>query len=171
MQGYVQVYTGNGKGKTTASLGLSLRAAGAGMHVYIAQFLKQGRYSEIKALERFADLVTVEQFGLGRFINGKPYDEDIDATKNGFEKVRSVMASGKYDVIILEEANLAVYFNLVPIQELLDIIDKKPDNLELVITGRNADPKLIEKADLVTEMKEVKHYYKNGVEARIGIEK
>ena len=81
MQGYVQVYTGNGKGKTTASLGLSLRAAGAGMHVYIAQFLKQGRYSEIKALERFADLVTVEQFGLGRFINGKPYDEDIDATR------------------------------------------------------------------------------------------
>jgi len=171
MKGYVQVYTGNGKGKTTASLGLSLRAAGAGMRVYIAQFLKQGLYSEIKALEGFSDLITVEQFGLGRFIKGKPHEKDIEATKRGFEKVRMAVDSGKYDVIVLEEANLAVYFNLVSIQELLDIIDKKPDHLELVITGRNADPLLIDKADLVTEMQEIKHYYKKGVEARLGIEK
>ena len=171
MKGYVQVYTGHGKGKTTASLGLSLRAAGAGMHVYIAQFLKQGAYSEIKALERFDDLIKVEQFGLGRFITGKPYEKDIEATKKGFEKVRAVMASNKYDLIIMEEANLAVHFKLVPIEELLDIIDKKPEELELVITGRHADPKLIEKADLVTEMKKVKHYYDKGVEARVGIEK
>lgn len=171
MKGYVQVYTGKGKGKTTASIGLALRAAGAGLRVFIAQFLKQGRYSEIKALERYEDLITVEQFGLGRFIKGKPYEKDIAATEKGLERVRMAMASGNYDLIILEEANLAVYFKMIPIQAVLDLIDQKPDNIELVITGRNADPLLIEKADLVTEMKKVKHYYDKGVEARIGIEK
>ncbi len=171
MKGYVQVYTGDGKGKTTAALGLSLRAAGAGLRVYIAQFIKMGDYSEIKALKRFEDLITIEQFGKGRFIKGKPCPEDITEANKGLDKVRTIMQSGSYDVIVLEEANPAVHVDLFPVRELIELIDKKPDNLELVITGRNADPLLIEKADLVTEMKPIKHYYDQGVQARIGIEK
>ena len=171
MKGYVQVYTGNGKGKTTAALGLSLRAAGAGLNVYIAQFVKMGEYSEIKALKRFADLITVEQFGTGKFILGQPAPEEILAAEKGLKRVRSIITAGKHDLIVLEEANLAVKFNLFPVEDLLDMINTKPEPLELVITGRYADPELIKKADLVTEMKEVKHYFQKGVTARVGIEK
>jgi cob(I)alamin adenosyltransferase len=171
MKGYVQVYTGNGKGKTTASLGLAIRAAGAGLKVFIVQFLKMGDYSEIKALARFSDLITVEQYGLGRFVKGKPSPEDIEAGQKGLERVKSVIASGKHDVVIIEEGNVAVMCGLFPIEELLNIVDKKPDNVELIITGRGAAQSLIEKADLVTEMKEIKHYYQKGVPARVGIEK
>ncbi len=171
MKGYVQVYTGNGKGKTTASLGLAIRAAGAGLKVFIVQFLKMGDYSEIKALARFSDLITVEQYGLGRFVKGKPSPEDIEAGQKGLERVKSVIAAGKHDVVIIEEGNVAVMCGLFPIEELLNIVDKKPDNVELIITGRGAAQSLIDKADLVTEMKEIKHYYQKGVAARVGIEK
>ncbi|RPH48880.1 MAG: cob(I)yrinic acid a,c-diamide adenosyltransferase [Desulfobacteraceae bacterium] len=171
MKGYVQVYTGDGKGKTTAALGLSIRAAGAGLKVYIAQFIKIGDYSEIKALIRFSDLITVEQLGLGRFIKGKPSKEDMEAAWTGIEKVKSLMALRDYDIIILEEANIAVKCGLISVNDLLDIISSKPENTELVITGRDAAPQVIEKADLVTEMKETKHYFQNGVQARVGIEK
>lgn len=171
MKGYVQVYTGDGKGKTTAALGLSLRAAGAGLKVFIAQFIKMGEYSEIKALKRFSDHITLAQFGLGRFIKGKPSPEDIDAAQKGIEEVKSILSSGKYDIVILEEANVAVTCGLFSVQELLDIIEKKPEDVELVITGRGAAPSIIERADLVTEMKPVKHYFQKGIKARIGIEK
>ena len=171
MKGYVQVYTGNGKGKTTASLGLSLRAAGAGLKVFIAQFLKQGDYSEIRALERFSDLIRIEQYGLGRFVKGQPTDEEIQAAQKGLKEVRKVMLSGEYDVIIVEEGNVAASCGLFEVQKLLELISQKPDDLELVITGRGANPEVIEQADLVTEMKEIKHYYQNGVAARVGIEK
>ncbi len=171
MKGYVQVYTGNGKGKTTASLGLAIRAAGAGLKVFIVQFLKMGDYSEIKALVRFSDLITVEQYGLGRFVKGKPSPEDIEAGQKGLERVKSVIAAGEHDVVIMEEGNVAVMCGLFPIEELLNIVDKKPDNVELIITGRGAAQSLIDKADLVTEMKEIKHYYQKGVAARVGIEK
>ncbi len=171
MKGYVQIYTGNGKGKTTASLGLAIRAAGAGLNVFIVQFLKMGDYSEIKALARFSELITVEQYGLGRFVKGKPSPEDIEAGQKGLERVKSVIAAGKHDVVIIEEGNVAVMCGLFPLEELLSIVDKKPDNLELIITGRGAAQALIEKADLVTEMKEIKHYYQKGVPARVGIEK
>ncbi len=171
MKGYVQVYTGNGKGKTTAAIGLSVRAAGAGLKVYIAQFIKMGDYSEIKALKRFDGLITVEQFGLGRFIKGEPSAEDIEAAQKGLEKVRSVMASGEYNIVIMEEGNVAVTCGLFSMQDLIDIVDKKPDEMELVVTGRGAGRELIEKADLVTEMQEIKHYYEKGVQARKGIEK
>lgn len=171
MKGYIQIYTGNGKGKTTAAIGLSIRAAGAGLRVFIAQFIKMGEYSEIKALKRFADKITIEQFGLGRFIKGKPSHEDIQGAQNGLAKVRSVLAEGKHDLVIMEEANVAVSCGLFSAQELVTIMYSKPVNVELVITGRNADSRIIEKADLVTEMKEIKHYYNNGVTARIGIEK
>lgn len=171
MKGYIQVYTGNGKGKTTCAIGLSVRAAGAGLKVFIAQFLKSGDYSEVKALKQFSDFITLKQFGTGRFIKGKPSPEDFQAAQEGLAFIRQAISSGRYDMIVLEEANVAVTCGTLRVEDLLDIMEHKPENLELVITGRNADPKIIEKADLVTEMKEIKHYYQKGVQARVGIEK
>lgn len=170
-RGYTHVYTGNGKGKTTSAIGLSVRAAGAGLKTFIAQFIKMGDYSEIKALGRFCDLITVEQFGLGRFSNGKPSAEDIEAAHKGLERVRSLMDSGEYKIIILEEANIAVKYGMIKEADLIQLIDHKPFEIELVITGRGATVQVIDKADLVTEMKAVKHYFQKGVPARIGIEK
>ena len=171
MKGYIHVYTGNGKGKTTAALGLAIRAVGAGLKVYIAQFLKHGDYSEIKGLDRFSDTITVEQFGCGRFIKGRPSKEDVAAARQGLKKVKTILAAGKYSVVILDEANVAVSLNLFSENELLEILDHRPDNVEIIITGRGAASGIIEAADLVTEMKEIKHYFKKGVKARIGIEK
>ena len=171
MKGYVHVYTGEGKGKTTAALGLIVRAASAGYRVFLAQFIKGGRYSELNALQRFDDLITVEQYGLGRFLGGRCSPEDIEAARRGVEKVRSILTAGSYDLVVLDEANVAVYYNLFPLQELLELIDLKPAATELIITGRHAAPELIEKADLVTEMKAIKHYFDAGVKARVGIEK
>ena len=171
MKGYIQVYTGNGKGKTTAALGLAIRAAGAGLKVYIAQFIKMGEYSEIKALDRFKDLITVEQFGTGRFIKGHPSDSDIKTAQAGIKKIKKIVSEGQHQVVILEEANVAAGVGLFPVEVLLEIMEEKPENIELVITGRGADSRVIEKSDLVTEMKEIKHYFRKGVAARTGIEK
>lgn len=168
--GYVQVYTGNGKGKTTAAFGLALRAAGAGLRVFIAQFVKGMKYSEIEAFERFADLITVKQYGRGCFIRNVPKEEDTRAASFGLEEVQRVLCSGGYRVIILDEANIATHFELFSVEDLLALIDLKPPDVELVITGRNVDPRVLERADLVTEMREVKHYFTRGVEARKGIE-
>src|SRR3989339_747716 len=140
MKGYVQVYTGDGKGKTTSAIGLSIRSAGAGLKVYIAQFMKMGEYSEIRALKKFSDLITVEQFGLGRFIKGMPSQEDIEDARAGIEKVKALMASLDYDIIILEEANVAAKCGLISVKDILDLISSKPENIELVITGRGAAP-------------------------------
>lgn len=169
-KGYVQVYTGNGKGKTTAAFGLALRATGAGLPVFIAQFVKGMRYSEIIAFEKFADLITIKQYGRGCFIHGDPKKEDIEAATQGLEDIRQVLTSGKFKIVILDEANIATHFKLFSAEDLISLIDSKPADVELVITGRNADARIIEKADLVTEMLEVKHYYNQGVEARKGIE-
>jgi len=171
MKGYIHIYTGDGKGKTTAALGLAIRAAGAGLHVFLAQFIKGKKYSELNSLKRLSDLITVEQFGLPRFINGKPSVPDMEAARYGLEMLKSSMLSGKFDVIIIDEGNVAVTYGLLSKQDLLDLIAMKPEGLELVITGRGALPEIIDKADLVTEMKAVKHYYNNGVNARVGIEK
>ncbi len=171
MKGYVHVYTGEGKGKTTAALGLAIRAAGAGHKVFLGQFVKGGFYSELNALRRFDDLITVEQFGLGRFINGKPTDSDIDAARKGLNRAREVVTSGDYKVVILDEANIALRYNLFSLAELIDLIDSKAQKTELIITGRNAPAEILAKADLITEMKAVKHYYTEGVMARTGIEK
>jgi len=170
MKGYVQVYTGNGKGKTTAALGLALRAAGAGLRVFIAQFAKGGQYSELKALARFEDFITLRQFGAGCFISGKPMQADIDAARQGLAAVKKAVASGSYDVVILDEANIATFYNLITPDELLAVIEERPPEVELIITGRNAHEKIIARADLVTEMLDVKHYYTAGVQARDGIE-
>jgi cob(I)alamin adenosyltransferase len=139
--GYTQIYTGDGKGKTTAALGLALRAAGAGLNVYIAQFIKSGDYSEIKALARFADRITVEQFGLGRFIKGKPSPEDVAAAGKGLAAVRNALKSGQYQVVIMEEGNVAAMCGLFPVDEILEIMTQKPGDVELVVTGRGADPR------------------------------
>jgi len=170
-KGYVQVYTGDGKGKTTAALGLAVRAAGAGFKVYMAQFLKKGDYSEIKALERFSELITVEQFGLGRFVMGQPDADDIAAARKGLETILKVLNSGKHQMVILDEANMAAVCGLLSIEDLLTVIEQKPDHMELILTGRGAAQQIIEKADLVSEIKAVKHYFNNGVKARVGIEK
>jgi cob(I)alamin adenosyltransferase len=170
-RGYTQVYTGNGKGKTTAAIGLSIRAAGAGLKTFIAQFIKMGDYSEIKALRRYSDLIHIEQFGLGRFTNGKPSPEDVEAAQKGLEKIKSIMASAAYKIIILEEANVAVKYGMITVDDVVDLIVNKPFETELVITGRGASEQIIAVADLVTEMKPVKHYFQKGVPARIGIEK
>ena len=171
MKGYIQVYTGNGKGKTTAAIGLAIRAAGAGLKVFIAQFLKAGEYNEHKALNRFTDLIQIRQYGRGCFIQGNPDIEDIKVAKKGLDEVKNIINSGKYDMIILDEANIAVYYNLFTVDELLEVIKSRPKNIEIIITGRMADQKIIAEADLVTEMKEIKHYYKKGVIARPGIER
>jgi cob(I)alamin adenosyltransferase len=174
-KGYIQIYTGNGKGKTTAALGLILRALGAGLKIFVGQFLKQGDYSEIKALEKYAkiykDQITIEQYGSGRFIKGKPTKEEKDDGKEGYNRILQVLKKGEHDLVIVEEGNVAMACNILTENDLLALMDKKQDHVELVITGRGATEKLIEKADLVTEMQEIKHYFKKGVTARTGIEK
>jgi cob(I)alamin adenosyltransferase len=171
MKGYVQVYTGDGKGKTTAALGLALRAVGAGMKVFIIQFLKGMTYSELTSIERYSNQITLKQYGGTCFIKGKPSEEDLRLSRLGLEESRKAILSGEYNLVILDEATVAVHFDLLKTEDLLELIRIKPDPLELVITGRNAPAELIDKADLVTEMKEIKHYYTNGVQARTGIEK
>jgi cob(I)alamin adenosyltransferase len=170
MKGYVHVYTGNGKGKTTAAIGLAIRAAGAGMRVYIAQFVKGMHYSELDALDRYVDRITLKQYGRDCFIQKKPEEEDVQAARQGLEEVKGILASGDYQMVILDEANIATHYNLFSPDELIETVRSKPEAVELVITGRNADPKVVALADLVTEMREIKHYYNKGVEARAGIE-
>jgi len=168
--GRVQVYTGDGKGKTTAALGLALRCAGAGGRVFIAQFVKGMHYSELDVLQRLADLITVRQYGRRCFITDAPTAEDIAAARAGLADARAEMLSGRYRLVILDEANIATHFGLFGVDDLLEFIAARPPHVELVITGRRADDRVIAAADLVTEMRCVKHYYDAGVPARRGIE-
>ena len=170
-RGYVHVYTGNGKGKTTAALGLALRAAGAGLKVYFAQFIKAGRSSEIAALERHADRITVRQLGRGGFLRGAPDDADAAAALEGLCQIRDAIRSGGYQMVVLDEASVAIQCGLFSVEDLLEWVDSLPEGVELVITGRYAPARLVERADLVTEMVEIKHYYRRGVLARDGIER
>lgn len=170
MKGYVQVYTGDGKGKTTAAIGLALRAAGAGLKVYIAQFVKGMDYSELSSLKTVSDNIVLKQYGRDCFINQAPDKEDIRLACEGLKEVHDIMLNRLYNMIILDEANIATYFKLFPVDELLKFIHEKPADTELIITGRRADPRIIAEADLVTEMVEIKHYYQHGIQARKGIE-
>ena len=169
-KGYVHLYTGDGKGKTTAAFGLALRAVGAGMKVFIAQFAKGMKYSELESIKRFADQITLKQYGRDCFIINKPTPEDIALAREGYDDALRIVKSGEYGLVILDEANIATYYNLFSVDELLALIEAKAEHVELVITGRKADPRIIDRADLVTEMKEIKHYYTQGVPARKGIE-
>jgi len=172
-KGYIQVYTGKGKGKTTAALGLALRAAGHGLKTYMGQFLKGQDYGELHSIKKISPLITIEQFGRKGFIHvtKDPDEEDIQKAKEGLEKCLKAMLSHKYTLIILDEINVAVDFNLIEEQEVHKFLDQKPENIEVILTGRYAPVSLINRADLVTEMKEIKHYYKKDVPARDGIEK
>lgn len=172
-QGQVQVYTGNGKGKTTASLGLALRAVGRGLKVCMIQFIKGGgQYGEHFAAEKLAPLLTIHQTGRDGWIQKGNLDpEDIRIASESLELARSALTGGEYDLLILDEINGAVWFGLLNVEEVLQLVAARPASVELVLTGRSAAPELIAAADLVTEMCEIKHYYQQGVPARVGIEK
>ena len=166
----IHIYTSNGKGKTTAALGLGLRAIGANKKVLLIQFLKDGQSSEIKAIKKLSNF-DVKVFGRKGFLNkNKLTKKDFDPAWRGFLFAKKAIQSKKYNLIILDEINMVNYFGLLKIEEVIDLIKKTPLKTELILTGRNASKKLIQLADLVTEMKEVKHYYRKEVKARRGIE-
>ncbi len=169
-RGYVHVYTGDGKGKTTAALGLALRAAGANLPVFLLQFAKGRATSETEALARLAPLITVCRCGRPEFVVGTPAPEDIAEARRGLAEASAALSGERHRVVILDEANAAVAAGLFPVDALLELITMKPPHVELVITGRNAHPRVIAAADLVTEMRAVKHYFAHGVQARRGIE-
>jgi len=171
MKGYLHVYTGNGKGKTTAAIGQAIRAAGAGLPVLFAQFVKGMKYSEITALERFKDLIAVRQYGRGCFIEREASDEDIAEACKGLEEIEKVLSAGAYRLVVLDEANIALHYKLFSVERFLSVLDKRRMDCDIVVTGRYAPQELLDAADVVTEMKEIKHYYTKGVVARVGIER
>lgn len=191
-KGYVQVYTGNGKGKTTAAIGLAIRALGAGKRVLLLQFMKSKVYSEHNILPQISPDLHLETLGKPFFVAkegsltaeelakwgsevvvfppGKPPADYVTVAVQGIARAKEAVSNGKYDLVILDEINVAMFFELVSWQQVEDVMNSKLENVELVLTGRGASPELIERADLVTEMREVKHYYQQGVAARLGIE-
>lgn len=172
-KGHIQVYTGNGKGKTTAALGLALRAAGRELMVCMIQFMKGGGpYGEHLAAPKLAPYLTIIQTGREGWVNrDNPDPEDKRLAREALEKAATALTGGRYDLVILDEINGALSFGLIDVEDILSLMEKKPLAVELVLTGRNADDRVVAAADLVTEMREIKHYYKAGVPARIGIEK
>ena len=170
-RGYTQVYTGNGKGKTTAALGLALRAVGRGLRVCFFQFIKGGGpYGEQLIADKLEPLFKIVQTGRPGWVNTKDITEDRLLAQEAFGQATNPMTSGDYDLFICDEINGAAGFGLIDIEQILELITLKPEKVELVLTGRNADERVVEAADLVTEMREIKHYYKAGVPARNGIE-
>lgn len=171
-KGFIHIYTGNGKGKTTAAIGQAIRAAGAGLKTYIAQFMKEYPYSELESLKLFKEKITIEQFCGDEFVYRRqlPDESEIKKASEGLSSAKAKMLSGEYDLIILDEAIVAIYFKLLTVNQILEFIESKPESVELILTGRYCPQELISKADLVTEMKEIKHYYTQGITARKGIE-
>jgi cob(I)alamin adenosyltransferase len=170
-QGLVQIYTGDGKGKTTAALGLALRAAGYGMRTYIGQFLKGRDYGELESVQRLSPEITIEQYGLNDWVHvDRVTPEQRQAAQDGLARAREALLSGEYDIVVLDEANVALYFGVLTEEEVLAFIDSRPPHVELILTGRRAPQAIIERADLVTEMREVRHPFHSGVPARRGIE-
>lgn len=170
-QGFVQIYTGNGKGKTTAAIGLAVRCAGAGGRVFFCQFMKKGDSSEWTALHRLQDRITHRAFGSGGFIRDEPATEDLRLAHSGMDEAQQALSSGDYDLIVLDELLGALAKGLLDIEEVFELLRQRSPHTELVLTGRNAPAELVEKADLVTEMREIKHYFQQGVAARTGIER
>lgn len=171
-KGLLLVYTGDGKGKTSAALGMALRAAGQGLNVLILQFMKcQKMIGECKALAQINLPITLEQYGRRVFFRTRTCEPmDIYRAHQGLEAFKRAMKGNAYDLIILDEINMATYYGLLRVEEVIDAVKQKPPELFLVLTGRNADQRLIEMADLVTEMREIKHHYHQGVPAQKGIE-
>jgi len=172
-KGYIQVYTGNGKGKTTAALGLALRAAGHGLKTVIIQFMKGWiDYGELAGVRMLSPCVEIHQAGRDTFVNRKnPDPEDVRLAREGFELAKAAVLGRKADIVVLDEINCAMDFGLLPVAEVLDLLRRKPEGMELVLTGRGAPREIVDAADLVTEMREVKHYYAKGVDARTGVER
>jgi cob(I)alamin adenosyltransferase len=171
-KGLVQVYTGNGKGKTTAALGLAFRAVGHGMKVLVVQFMKGNvQRGELESAKKLSPNLTLKQVGRETFISKpNPDPKDLQLAQEGFSIARKAIQNKEYDIVILDEINLAIDYGLIPLTDLLQIIDAKPDTVELILTGRNVKREILERADLVTEMVDRKHYYDKGVPAREGIE-
>lgn len=168
--GLIHIYTGCGQGKTTAAFGLALRALGAGFKVCLIQFMKAGRYSELKAIKNFKN-IDIFQFGRKSFVDyKKPAKVDIDLAEKGLTKAETILNTKKYNLVILDEINVAIKFKLIKLLELIKLIKGKPKGVELILTGRYANPEVIKIADYVTEMKEIRHPYKKGVIARKGID-
>jgi len=170
-RGLVQVYSGDGKGKTSAAFGLALRAVGRGLKVYVIQFIKGGfDYGELYVVERLPNF-KLKAFGRGKFVTDvPPTEEDVKLAREAFELAREVVSSGEYDIVVLDEINVALHLKLIGIDEVVDLVRRKPKHVELVLTGRYVPPEIVELADLVTEMREVKHPYTKGVPPRKGIE-
>ena len=164
-KGYLQVYTGNGKGKTTAAFGLAVRALCAGKRVFIGQFVKSMKYNETRLDACFRGRLAVRQFGRGCF-----EDKDVRLVQEGLRECAAILASGEWDLVILDELTIAVYFGLLSDKEILEVIGLRDTGTEVVITGRYASEALLALADLVTEMREVKHYYTRGVLSRDGFD-
>lgn len=170
-KGYVQIYTGDGKGKTTAALGLALRASGHGLRTYIGQFMKGQRYGELEAL-RDNPYITLEQYGdVHHIYEGSVTTDDVARARRGLELAREAMHSGRYDIVVLDEVIVSIWFGLLETEDVLAFLDERPEEVEVVLTGRRAPQELIDRAHLVTEMRPVKHYYEQGVVARPGIER
>ncbi len=171
-KGYIHIYTGNGKGKTTAALGLALRAAGNGLKTFGIRFMQNYPYSELRSVQCLNRWITLRQCGDDAFVLQKhpPDVRDLEAAQEGLKVAREAMLSGEYSLVILDEVCVAIYFKLLKTEELLSFMSQKPEKVELVLTGRYCPQELIEKADLVTEMREIKHYYQKGIIARKGIE-
>ncbi|MHB8157783.1 MAG: cob(I)yrinic acid a,c-diamide adenosyltransferase [Desulfocucumaceae bacterium] len=171
-RGCLQVYTGNGKGKTTASLGLTLRSVGHGHKVFIIQFMKgSSSYGELTAAQKYLPGVTIEQYGLETFVSKEnPSPEDVEKAQKGIVRAREIVSAGNHDLVILDEINVALDYSLVSLDQVMEIVNLRPAHVELVFTGRYAHPQIIEAADLVTEANLVKHPFYQGIEAREGIE-
>jgi cob(I)alamin adenosyltransferase len=172
-QGLILVNTGNGKGKTTASLGLGLRAWGQGLRVLIVQFIKGNwKYGELQAAAALGSRFVMHQMGEG-FVRGANEDamvQHLHAAEEALAMARKEILSNQWDMIILDEINYAIKFGVISLESVLELLDVKPSALHLVLTGRDARPEIIDKADLVTEMQEIKHPYKKGIKAQKGIE-
>ncbi|AEH25387.1 cob(I)yrinic acid a,c-diamide adenosyltransferase [Pyrococcus yayanosii] len=167
--GLVHIYTGDGKGKTTAALGLALRMLGSGGRVIIIQFMKApGVYGEYHMAERCG--FRIESYGPPKFVHGRPEPDDIEAAKRALERAKEVVASGEWDLVILDEICVALGFGMLDVEEVEALITKKASNTELVLTGRYCPEELFELADYVTEMREIKHPYHRGITARKGVE-
>ena len=175
-KGFIHIYTGNGKGKTTAAFGLAVRALCAGKNVYVGQFVKSMKYNETRIAEIFDGTnpkfgkICIEQLGGGCFIDTKPTEADIALAAEGLRHCAEIMASGEYDVVIFDELTIALHFGLIATDEVIEVLNRRNPSTEVVITGRYAPQELIDIADLVTDMQEVRHYYTQGILSRNGID-